>query len=64
MRTLHVCYEHYKGGTNNLKVAFDDNGVAGTSLIDVEHAKRNYKRALNRWQMNANTAKKTGGNIL
>lgn len=64
MRTMYVRYEHDKGGTNNLKVVFDDNGVAGTSLIDVEHAKRNYTRAFKRWQINANPAKMTGGDIL
>lgn len=45
---MYIRYEHYKGGTNNLKVAFDSNGVTGTSLIDVKHAKQNYTRALDR----------------
>jgi len=40
---MYISYHNYKGGTNNLIVVSEGN-VRGSSLIDLEHAIRNFKR--------------------
>ena len=42
-------YTHYRGGTNNLKVAVDTKtGISSSSLLTKEHAEKALKRKLSR----------------
>lgn len=41
---MYCSYRNYKGGINNLCVAVADNGVVGTSTINMNQAITNCKR--------------------
>lgn len=47
--TMYIYYRNYKGGTNNLIVVTDINGITGTSTISKKRAIANYKRQLLKW---------------